>query len=122
MLKNLVRAKHTVHVEYELLFDDGCGNGYGFPCDGLGRLLSGLTEEAMANYEWCMKHPEKFERFDEVFKMSWPVTEPGHGTCTCGTEVELWDQYMGACQCPKCGRWYNLFGQSLVDPKYWEED
>ena len=37
-------------------------------------------------------------------------------------DVELWDQYYGACQCPECGKWYNLFGQSLLPPDCWEED
>ena len=48
--------------------------------------------------------------------------EPAHGTCICGEEVSLWDQYYGACECPKCGRWYNLFGQELVAPEHWETD
>jgi hypothetical protein len=25
-------------------------------------------------------------------------------------------------RCEKCGQWYNLFGQALVDPEYWEDD
>lgn len=29
---------------------------------------------------------------------------------------------MGACQCPKCGKWYNIFGQALLDPEFWEDD
>ena len=39
-----------------------------------------------------------------------------------GNLLELWDQYYGACRCPKCGKWYNLFGQSLLSPDYWEMD
>jgi hypothetical protein len=28
---------------------------------------------------------------------------------------------MGACQCENCGQWYNIFGQELIDPEYWED-
>ena len=37
-------------------------------------------------------------------------------------KIEMYNAYMGACECPCCGQWYNLFGQSLIDPKYWYED
>lgn len=37
-------------------------------------------------------------------------------------EYELVNQYQGACPCPKCGQWYNLFGQELINPQYWEEE
>lgn len=48
--------------------------------------------------------------------------EPALARCTCGTEFALTDEYMGACSCPNCGRWYNLFGQSLRNPSEWEEN
>lgn len=48
--------------------------------------------------------------------------EPRLARCVCGTEFHLVNQYQGACDCPGCGRWYNLFGQSLRDPSEWEED
>ena len=41
------------------------------------------------------------------------------GKCKCGTEIELYDEYMGACECPECGRWYNIFGQELNNPCTW---
>lgn len=43
------------------------------------------------------------------------------GKCSCGEEVELYDQYMGACECPKCKRWYNTFGQELNPPETWKD-
>lgn len=46
---------------------------------------------------------------------------PAVGKCSCGREVILDADYSGAVQCG-CGRWYNLFGQELRDPRYWEED
>jgi len=44
-------------------------------------------------------------------------------TCkNCGNKFILRDQYMGACDCPECGQWYNIFGQQLKNPKYWFDD
>lgn len=41
------------------------------------------------------------------------------GICECGQTIELWDQYLGTCECPHCHRWYNLFGQELNPPETW---
>ena len=41
--------------------------------------------------------------------------------CDCGEEFELYNEYMGACECPKCHGWVNLFGQSLNSPETWKE-
>lgn len=124
MLHNYVPSKYYTAVDYELVFDDGYNNGYSFPCDENGNLLQSEEENpaAHANMRWCLEHPEKFERFNKIIKYTRQVKDNTHGTCICGHEVELWNQYMGACQCPECGRWYNLFGQELVPPEHWEED
>lgn len=121
MLKNYTPAGHSTVVSYELAFDDGRNNGFGFPCDENGKLLEGLTPEAIANYNRCKEHPERFERFNKIVRHEHRVRDNAHGTCSCGEEIELWDQYMGACECPKCGQWYNLFGQELLPPENWEE-
>ena len=44
--------------------------------------------------------------------------------CNCGTEVLLDPSYSyyGGVRCEKCGQWFNLFGQELVDPTYWGLD
>ena len=39
--------------------------------------------------------------------------------CECGKVIELYDQYLGASECPHCGRWHNLFGELLNDPSTW---
>ena len=124
MLKNYIPASHHTVTEYELVFDDGVFNGYGFPCDANGKLLQSEEENPVAheNMRRCLEHPERFVRFNKILKHERRARDNAHGTCSCGHEVELWDQYMGACQCEKCGRWYNLFGQELVAPEYWEED
>lgn len=123
MLKNFVPAVRRSGKSYSIAFEREDTSGFSFDCDANGNLLPGLTECAMENYRWCMEHPEEFPRkWNEfvVYPNSW--TEPAHGDCVCGTQVELYNQYRGACQCPKCGRWYNLFGQNLIAPEYWEDD
>ena len=37
----------------------------------------------------------------------------------CGEEFYLQDEYLGACECPRCGQWFNLFGQEVTDPSSW---
>ena len=37
----------------------------------------------------------------------------------CSEEFYLQDEYRGACECPRCGQWFNLFGQELTDPRGW---
>ena len=122
MLSNIIRGEYVTEVRYELAFDDGHGNGYGFPCDANGVVDEGLTPNALSNLEYCRQHPEAFERADEVVEIRLEYKEEDRGTCRCGEMVYLHDQYWAACQCPKCGRWYNLFGQELLPPEMWEED
>ena len=121
MLKNFVPARQAVHVEFYIVFDDAEGNGYAFPCDMSGNLQP-MSDEAKANYEKCMDSPDEFIRYNEFVKYQNPYTEAAHGTCLCGADVEIWNQYYGACQCENCGRWYNQFGQNLLPPEQWEID
>lgn len=121
MLKDIVRGEYKVEVSYELVFDDGFGNGFGFPCNPNGTVIN-LRPEAVANLAWCQEHPEKFKRANEVVMIRRTYRDEDYGTCKCGETVYLENQYHGACQCPNCGRWYNLFGQELLPPEAWEED
>lgn len=124
MLKNYSPAECRTVVEFELVFDDGHNNGFGFPCDKDGKLLESEEQNPAAhrNYQECLKHPDWFERFNCIVRTERRVLDNAHGTCICGEDVELWDQYLGACECPNCGRWYNLFGQELNPPEYWAGD
>lgn len=122
MLKNYVHAQYYTEVRYEVVFDDGRYNGYGFPCDANGKLLDKINEAAVENYKYCLAHPEKFVRFNKVIEQEYRVKDNAHGICSCGNGVELYDLYYGACQCEKCGKWYNLFGQELMPPENWEEE
>ena len=104
---------------YELVFDDGHNNGFGFPCDENGNLKPDLIQAAIDNYHYAMQHPEKFVRFNKVVCHKQHHKTPASGVCACGEVIDLYDQYLGACECPSCGRWYNLFGQELNPPDTW---
>ena len=121
MLKEY-QPRHRVkeHMSEIRFYKDDHG-GFAFPCDADGNLLP-MTEAARKNYDWAMEHPEHFQHWNELVHWTQTVTEPATGRCECGNLVTLWDQFMGACECEKCGRWYNLFGQELKKPEYWEED
>ena len=124
MLKAYTPATYRTVTEYELVFDDGRNNGFGFPCDRDGNLLESedKNQELHENLKFCLAHPEKFDRFNEVVEYRRRIREGARGICSCGEDLELWDQYYGACQCPNCGRWYNLFGQRLLPTDCWEKD
>lgn len=120
MLKNITERQRKTTTEYSVEFLRDDTSGFSFPCDAHGNLLP-MSDCARANYEDCMAHPEKWEKWNAVTKYTFKYTEPAHGTCVCGREVTLVDEFYGACQC-ECGRWYNLFGQELLEPENWEED
>ena len=120
MLKNYTpRESHTI-VEHSLVFFYDENGGFAFPCDASGNVaISELSDCAMNNLTDCIAHPERFKYFNEIRTERRRVSDPAHGTCQCGEEVYLYDAYMGACECPNCGRWYNLFGQELNNPSTW---
>ena len=68
MLKAYTPATYRTVTEYELVFDDGRNNGFGFPCDRDGKLLESedKNRELHENLKFCLAHPEKFDRFNEV--------------------------------------------------------
>ena len=122
MLQNYIPVKYSKVKRYDIVFDDGYYNGFSFPCNEDGELLNDMNECAVENYKRCLEHPEKFVRFNKVIEQEYTVKDNAHGTCSCGNEVQLYDVYYGACQCDKCGKWYNLFGQELLSPEHWERD
>ena len=121
MLKNIIHGEIETQTEYNLVYDDGHGNGFGFPCNASGSVIN-LRPEAVANLAWCTEHPEKFARAGVVVERHWSWRNPDKDTCFCGETVTLENQYHGACQCPKCGQWYNLFGEELLPPDQWGMD
>ena len=122
MLKNYTPKEYRTVVDHSLVFNYDRNSGFSFPCDANGNVnISNLNPCAARNLNECMAHPEKFQDFAKVETNRWRVSDPAHGTCECGEEVYLYDEYMGACECPNCGRWYNLFGQELNPPSSWAD-
>lgn len=124
MIKVYKPAFTEIITEYSLVFDDGHHNGFSFPCDENGKLPENMKYEkpaAFDNYIDCLKHPERFLRFNKVVKEERSVRNCASGVCSCGERVYLYDQHCGACQCPNCGKWYNLFGQELISPEEWND-
>lgn len=122
MLKNIKRGYVKEEPYYELVFDNGEGtDGYAFPCDGAGNVKS-MGKPGYKSLEYCMAHPEKFSRYNEVIRQVRHIHVPTRGECVCGEKVELYDQYRGAFRC-RCGRWYDAHdGHELVKPEYWHDD
>ena len=122
MLK-LIREREPVTVtEYyiEFKYKDDPEAGFCFPATRLGVPdFSSMAPEAKVNYEACLTDERLTEA--EFTTTTRTYVEPAVGKCSCGALVTLDSDYQGAVRC-ECGRWYNLFGQSLIDPKYWYRD
>lgn len=124
MVKKIISERHLVTMRYHVIeFDhvDGDG-GYSFPADENGNVKFDPKYEVAhrKSYELAMKNHDYCGPFHRIKKHTY--TENAKAICECGVEIELWDQYHGACKCKYCGRWHNLFGQTLVNPKFWEND
>ena len=111
-------------VRYTLDFFYDQGFGMSFDCDEHGKLLPTVPEQQRLNYEECMKTPNKFSWcFNKLTSHVVEVKIPATVVCVCGEKIELYNQYMGACQCPneRCGQWWNLFGQKLKPLEHWND-
>lgn len=120
MLLDYVPSEPKEETWYELCYDDGNNNGYGFPCDESGNLFP-MSDAALESLNYCKAHKTEFSRCGEVVQFSNSYMEPPHGRCKCGAEVFLIGNYYGASEC-ECGRWYNLYGQELMNPDNWDID
>lgn len=121
MIDNFKFGEYVEKTEYEVRFFYDEDGGFAFQCDKNGKLLEGTNPIAMKNYNWCLKNKNRFAHFNEIVENRYGWMEPNTGTCHCGQNMELINQYMGACKCPKCGQWYNIFGQELNPPETWED-
>jgi hypothetical protein len=123
MIKDFQRGEYVTNISYELAFDDGHNNGFGFPCDKDGNFI--ITENtnpaAIENYHWCLEHPEKFVRWNKVVEWKHSYRENNSGVCNCGNRIELYNEYLGACECPNCGQWWNTSGQMLNPVETWSD-
>ncbi len=103
----------------EFLYKDDPNAGFMFPALPTGEPdFDHMPPEAKANYEKCLTDDRlngpDFCCDERVFM------NPAVGKCSCGREVILDVGYGGAVRC-ECGKWYNLFGQELRNPEYWDE-
>ena len=122
MLKIIKERTPEVIKDYyiEFLYKDDKNAGFMFPALSNGEPdFEHMPPEAKVNYQKCLTDDRLEE--PEFIKDEHTYMTPAVGLCSCGKEVVLEGGYKGATQC-ECGRWYNLFGQSLIDPKYWYED
>lgn len=71
----------------------------------------------------CVHSDEIDEYGDEFaeFHRSLSYREPRMAVCECGETFPLVAQYLGACECPGCGTWYNVFGQELNPVETWAD-
>ena len=115
------RTPETIKEYYiEFWYKDDPEAGFCFPATPSGDPdFNSMSPEAIANYNACLTDNRLTEA--EFSCRTHTYINPAVGQCVCGQEVILEGGYMGATQC-ECGRWYNLFGQSLIDPKYWYRD
>lgn len=123
IVKIISEQKQITHTEYKREFNrigETDFSGFSFPCDEQGNINTKDSNYTLwkENYEYCLSHPLIFEDLG-VNKYTWEYTEPSIAKCSCGNEFPLQSRYMGACNCSKCGQWYNVFGQELLDPEYW---
>lgn len=92
---------------------------FGFPCHQDGSpIIPETNVAARNNYAQCVENHYPYEI---VYR---PKVMGGYTDliCNCGCRFTLYSEYMGACSCPNCGQWYNIFGQELLPPENWEED
>ena len=105
------------YIEYR--YKDDPEASFCFPATPSGEPdFANMPPEAKANYEACLTDERLTEPEFEVYERTY--MDPAIGVCSCGKEVVLECDYEGAVRC-ECGKWYNLFGQELRDPRYWED-
>ena len=122
MLKIIKERTPETITEYfiDYTYKDDPNAGFRFPAnkDGTPDMFN-MCAEMQENYDRCQT--DESLNGPEFIVDTHTYVSPAVGKCTCGREVVLDCEHGDAVRC-ECGRWYNLFGQSLKDPKYWEED
>ena len=126
MVKKILSQRKVVvirerRIEFDLKECEGAGAT--FPADDNWRVRFTPCHEKSQRetYEYCASHPEAYAGpFQRVLERR--SVENAVAICECGCKIELWDQYQGASACSGCGRWHNLFGQTLLEPRFWQEE
>ena len=117
MLKSMTEYRYEEVVTYSQEYEREDGSGCTFKTDKYGELLP-MTDRQLENYKYCVNHPQEFtKRYGEFVARKNLEVIPPEGICDCGQVITLVNQCAGACKCPKCGQWYNLFGEEILFPK-----
>ena len=91
-----------------------------YPSNEYGVVLIGkMTQQAVTNW---FKDLNNNSLYHIKEKREYYITHPAIYKCDCGEEFELYNEYMGACSCPKCEKYFNLFGQELTHPNTWSKN
>jgi hypothetical protein len=122
MLDNMVKRERVFIEDYALGYEwvDDPSSGFSFECDKEGNpLVEKMGDPALENLRKC-----RDGTYDVVFMgirdYSRYYTEDAHGTCDCGREVYLHNDYGHGIDC-ECGRIYNSSGQELAPRSQWED-
>lgn len=122
MVQKIISQRHLVTIREKVIeFDHITGDGgYVFSADDNYnvRFDSEHAESQKESYQMCLRNPDYSGPHMRIQTRTY--MKNAIAVCECGKEIELWDQYLAASQCPYCGLWHNLFGQTLLDPEYWE--
>jgi len=121
-MAEIIKQRQRVREEsYELTLDpiNDDKPAYWFDCDKNGNVnIDELSPSRLAKYNELIHDPE-YEAVVTVISNSY--TENAVAICECGNEIELYDEYLGACECPYCGEWHNMFGQHVTNPSCWSQ-
>lgn len=108
----------TIEKFYIHFYDENKELRMGFPMEN---GVPAIKECAKENFATANKKADAGKWTKKIEKVSYTYKHLPYGRCACGAKFELYDRYMGACPCPNCGQWYNLFGQELDPPDTWDE-
>ena len=81
-----------------------------------------INDCAKENYQLAMKKIADGLWSKRINTNKFTLRTDPIGKCKCGTKFEMHNEYLGACECPGCGQWYNLFGQELTPPDTWNQN
>lgn len=121
MVKKIISERRRVEIkEKRIDFDLASDRNSGFTFDADDNFNPIFSNEVQKkNYDECLGNPDYIGPIKHIQRTHY--IENAKAICECGKEIELWDQYQGACECDYCGRWHNLYGQTLLSPEHWEE-
>lgn len=118
----IIQTPYIREEYYTMNFWFDSSSCYSFQCSEKGIVLeSKNTPEALKNYSWCLKNMNKFIHHG-VEKHTLICGGQRIGYCKCGCEFDVYNQYLGTCECPNCRQWYNLIGEEVLAPYQYDAD